>query len=142
MTWWGPLSFSTFYYFPHYLSRTRLRSAEATGKMTDIPYRTLTGLSALSAYSLVTYLPGVLPSAQPGYLGTFAQLWTLGFTLFAFWQIIVYPKLLSPLRHLPGPKGGSWWNGQFFRILAEPTGAPMREWQVFRINAQEIGMLI
>ncbi|KAI9640865.1 hypothetical protein NHQ30_010706 [Ciborinia camelliae] len=42
--------------------------------------------------------------------------------------MFLYPFYFSPLRHLPSPKGGSWWNGQWNRISAEPTGEPMLDW--------------
>jgi hypothetical protein len=103
----------------------------------DSPFRALTGLAALSSYVLVSYLPAVLPFSQPGYLGTFALLWIVGFVPYAFWRVILWPKYFSPLRHLPSPKEGSWWNGQFPKILAEPTGAPMREWHVSNHAAPE-----
>ena len=47
---------------------------------------------------------------------------------FLTWTVIIYPKLFSPLRHLPQPKGGSFINGHFWKIFKEPTGLPHREW--------------
>jgi len=86
--------------------------------------------SAVAAYVLVAHLPNVLLFSRPSYLGTFIQLWILEFAVWAFHAVILYPKFLSPLRSLPAPKGDSWWNGQFGRIKAEASGAPMREWYV------------
>ncbi|KAH7175310.1 cytochrome P450 [Dactylonectria macrodidyma] len=61
-------------------------------------------------------------------LGSFVALWLLGFTLWGVWVVWVYPLLLSPLRHLPEPSGNHWMMGQWFRIIREPSGMPMREW--------------
>ena len=94
----------------------------------DISFKTITGLAALSSYALVTYFPRVLPYSQPSYLGTFASIWGLEFAVGFFWHVILYPKYLSPLRHLPGPKGGSWWCGYFAEITRRPSGDPIKEW--------------
>ena len=64
-------------------------------------------------------------------LSSFAALWLLGFVLWAVWAVWVYPLLLSPLRNLPEPSGNHWMMGQWFRIVREPSGMPMREWFVF-----------
>ncbi|KAF7555624.1 hypothetical protein G7046_g6516 [Stylonectria norvegica] len=58
----------------------------------------------------------------------FVGLWLVGFVLWVFWAIWVYPLLVSPLRHLPQPKDNHWLYGQGRRIVAEPSGIPMREW--------------
>jgi hypothetical protein len=96
--------------------------------MSDIPFKAVTALSAAASYILVGFKPQLLLSSRPSYLGTFVQIWTLSFAAWCFWKIILYPKLFSPLRYLPKPKGGSWWNGHFSQISAQPTGAPMIEW--------------
>jgi hypothetical protein len=116
--------------------KPQARVCKVDDKMTDVPFKALTGLAALSSYVLVGYLPVVLPFSHPSYLGTFAQVWIVSFVVYAFWKVILWPKFVSPLRHLPSPTGGSWWLGQFPRILAEPSGAPMREWQVSKPNAR------
>jgi hypothetical protein len=94
----------------------------------DTPFQAITGLAAASSFGLVAYFPGVLPSSQPGYISTFAQIWSLAFSGSLLWQVILYPKFFSPLRHLPGPAGGSWWNGHFSDIVKRPSGEPMKEW--------------
>ena len=96
--------------------------------MSDIPLKALAALSALTTYVFVGHLPNALPFSKPSYLGTFVGVFSLQFSLWALWRVILYPKFFSPLRHLPTPSGGSWWNGQFARIQAEPTGAPMMDW--------------
>ncbi|KAF2795433.1 cytochrome P450 [Melanomma pulvis-pyrius CBS 109.77] len=44
------------------------------------------------------------------------------------WAIVVYPLLLSPLRHLPQPPDSSILLGHFKRIYKDPTGEPQRDW--------------
>ncbi|KAL8297533.1 hypothetical protein RB597_006565 [Gaeumannomyces tritici] len=61
-------------------------------------------------------------------LTTFSGAWLALFAVWAIWMNQLYPKLFSPLRHLPGPKDNSFWNGQQARIAKEPTGAPMTDW--------------
>ena len=95
-----------------------------------------TGLTVLSSYILVTYFSAVLPFSQPNYLTIFALLWIVGFLIRALGQIFLYPTYFSPLRHLPGPKGGGWWCGHFLEILRRPSGEPMKEWQASKINRQ------
>ncbi|TVY21339.1 Cytochrome P450 monooxygenase FUM15 [Lachnellula arida] len=96
--------------------------------MSNVPVKAITAVSAVATYILVEHQPGLLLFSRPSYLGTFSQLFIVGFMLFAVWRVILWPKFVSPLRHLPGPSGGSWWNGQFPDILARPTGIPMIEW--------------
>ncbi|OCK76578.1 cytochrome P450 [Lepidopterella palustris CBS 459.81] len=48
--------------------------------------------------------------------------------LHAIWSIIIYPKLLSPLRHLPTPPGASLILGHFLTVSKAATGEPQREW--------------
>ncbi|KAI1328366.1 cytochrome P450 [Xylariaceae sp. FL0255] len=62
------------------------------------------------------------------YISTFFSAFVFQSALWSFYAVVLYPYFLSPLRHLPEPKGGSWWNGQFSRISNEPTGIPMRDW--------------
>lgn len=96
--------------------------------MSSIPFKRLLVLPTTLSYALVSYKPDTLLSSQPSYLGTFVQLYLIQFIVFAVWRVILYPHYFSPLRHLPSPKGGSWWNGQWNRISGEPTGQPMLDW--------------
>ncbi|KAG4029847.1 hypothetical protein MFRU_014g01420 [Monilinia fructicola] len=96
--------------------------------MSSIPFKRLLVLPTTLTYALVQHKSDISLSSQPSYLGTFVQLYLLQFVLFAIWRVILYPFYFSPLRHLPSPKGGSWWNGQWKRISGEPTGQPMLDW--------------
>lgn len=94
----------------------------------SLPYKPFTAVSAVGAYTLVSHFPKALLFSGPTYLGTFVQLWILQLVAWAFYKVILYPKFLSSLRHLPAPTGNSWWNGQFAKISKEASGKPMREW--------------
>jgi len=92
------------------------------------PWKAFTASSILGSYVLVGHKPSFLFTNRPTYLGTFILLFFAQFLSWLFYNVILWPKLLSPLRHLPQPSGNSWWNGQFGRIRNEPSGGPMREW--------------
>ncbi|KAI9053519.1 hypothetical protein LZ554_002474 [Drepanopeziza brunnea f. sp. 'monogermtubi'] len=96
--------------------------------MSGLPFRPVTVSSALGSVYLVRCRPDLLLFSRPSYVGTFVQLWVLSFSLWAFYKIVLYPKFFSPLRHFPTPPGGSWWNGHFDQIKANPTGAPQINW--------------
>ena len=66
--------------------------------------------------------------SKSAFLTTFSGAWLLMFAVWCVWMNQLYPKLFSPLRHLPGPKDNSFFNGQQARISKEPTGVPMVEW--------------
>jgi hypothetical protein len=102
--------------------------------MSEILWKAITAISAGASYILVQHQPHLLPFSRPSYLGTFSQLWVLQLLVFGIWRVFIWPYFVSPLRHIPGPKGGSWWNGQFPVILAKPTGIPMIEWYVFKAS--------
>ncbi|KAK8014352.1 cytochrome P450 97B3 [Apiospora arundinis] len=46
-----------------------------------------------------------------------------------FYSVILWPKYLSPLRHLPEPtEGRSWWNGYGKRAFFGSKGEPVAQW--------------
>jgi len=96
--------------------------------MSDFPLKIVTGASALFSYVLVGHFPELLLFSRPSFIGTFIQFWVLSFLGWCFWKIILYPWFFSPLRYLPEPAGGSWWNGHFAQISALPSGGPMVDW--------------
>ena len=96
--------------------------------MSAVPYRALAAIPAVSTYLLVAHKPDLLLSSRPTYLGTYVQLFIIELITWAFWAVLLYPRFFSPLRHLPMPAGGSWWNGQRQTIAENPSGKPMIEW--------------
>ncbi|KAI0206402.1 cytochrome P450 [Astrocystis sublimbata] len=89
------------------------------------PWRGILASSFASSYILVSNQSHWW---KPSYVGTFFCAWIAQTLVWAVWVVILWPKFFSPLRSLPEPAGGSWWNGHFKKILAEPSGVPMREW--------------
>lgn len=49
----------------------------------------------------------------------------------AVWTTFIYPFYISPLRHLPMPKGNHWLWGHGIKLLREPQGNPSKQWYVF-----------
>lgn len=90
-----------------------------------LPWREFTLVSGVAAYFLAWRNE---TGTKGSVVATFSLSWTLLFTGWAIWTVLLYPKLFSPLRDLPEPKNVSWWNGQYPRIAKETSGAPAREW--------------
>lgn len=98
----------------------------------EVPYGVIMGGSAFASFLLVRFTPKVLVFDRPTYLGTFVELILFELLAWAFYKVVLYPKYLSPLRHLPGPKNESWWNGNFGRVLREVNGGPAMDWYAIR----------
>jgi len=47
---------------------------------------------------------------------------------FGIYSVFLWPRLLSPLRKLPGPASLHWLHGVYPRIRKEPTGVPQIDW--------------
>ena len=93
-----------------------------------IPWAGISVVATVAAYALTYYPLAYWPGLY--LVVNFALAWLAQFLVYALGSVFLWPKLLSPLRGLPEPKGGSWWNGQYARIAAEPTGIPMQDWYV------------
>ncbi|KAI3332199.1 cytochrome P450 [Xylariaceae sp. AK1471] len=89
------------------------------------PWRRTVASSLAASYILVSYQSHWW---KLHYTGTFFTAWFFQTLAWAVWVVILWPRFFSPLRSLPEPSGGSWFNGHFKRILAEPSGIPMRDW--------------
>ncbi|KAL7271146.1 hypothetical protein RUND412_006128 [Rhizina undulata] len=63
------------------------------------------------------------------YVLPFFLLASVQYFLYGIYKFFLYPFLLSPIRHLPGPKGGNFFLGHFPELLNKPTGGPQIEWQ-------------
>nr|POF04590.1 cytochrome p450 3a12 [Quercus suber] len=48
--------------------------------------------------------------------------------LYMLYSFIIYPRFVSPLRHLPTPKEGDFILGQTRQIVRESSGNPQRNW--------------
>jgi len=86
-------------------SSNHLVARRPTGKPRSmgVPTKPITAIAAAATYLLVTYQPNYLLSSNPTFAGTFVLLWALQITTWALYKVILYPRYISPLRHLPGP---------------------------------------
>jgi hypothetical protein len=67
----------------------------------NVPIKQLI-LSSVCGSFLMHYLP--VAQENPRYKSVTVALFCLQFLIWAVWRIFIYPKYMSPLRHLPGPK--------------------------------------
>lgn len=66
---------------------------------------------------------------QPLFYVLYVAVWTLHVAANMFYGIIIWPKYLSPLRHLPEPtEGRSWWNGYGKKAFLGAKGEPIAQW--------------
>lgn len=93
-----------------------------------LPWEIITATSAISTLTLAWTHDDWSKSQL---LGRFPVFWIAGLAVWIVWAVWVYPLLVSPLRHLPGPSGNHWLMGQSKKIMAEPSGVPMRQWLVY-----------
>lgn len=63
-----------------------------------------------------------------GFITTGISLYLVHFLIYNIWAILVYPRLFSPLRHVPEAPDGNFFIGQTRKILKASSGQPMREW--------------
>ncbi|KAL8913726.1 MAG: hypothetical protein Q9172_007223 [Xanthocarpia lactea] len=83
-------------------------------------------ISIVGAFSAVRIVPHW--SINQSVAATFLSLLSFQFTILFVWNVILYPKYFSPLRHLPEPSGNALFIGQFTAIRTEPTGQPQQRW--------------
>lgn len=57
-----------------------------------------------------------------------AILYAICILWWAIWTTFIYPFFISPLKHLPMPKGNHWLWGHGMKLLREPQGNPSKEW--------------
>ena len=82
--------------------------------------------SVITSVLILTLAPEL--SIRHSYLLTAATTFMVQCFLYLFYSIVLFPRFFSPLRHLPGPTGGSFFNGQWTTITSQPTGIPLRQW--------------
>ncbi|KAL9098999.1 MAG: hypothetical protein Q9163_005435 [Psora crenata] len=92
----------------------------------DFPWTPMALASAGGSIVLVQFTPTY--SKHESHIQTFSLLFVFCVICIALYRVILYPYLFSPLRHLPSPPGGSFWNGHFKRISNEPSGVPQQDW--------------
>ena len=72
----------------------------------DLPWWPIALSSVAASFLIVHSAPQDSIFASSSYLKTFALFETIQILLGLLWQAILYPKLFSPIRHLPQPKVG------------------------------------
>lgn len=84
-------------------------------------------LSALEAVALNALAPHLRPTGGVGrMLGRF---FLVNIVLYGLFATLIRPYFLSPLRHIPGPKGGSLLFGHTIQVRrSKPPGDLMRQW--------------
>ncbi|KAF2452826.1 cytochrome P450 monooxygenase [Lineolata rhizophorae] len=82
--------------------------------------------SALGSILAKKFTPEYAPCDS--YLWTAALIYVVGGTLLILYVNIIYPNLLSPLRHLPRPRGANPFFGFFITIFNNPAGEPQKRW--------------
>ncbi|KAK1249104.1 hypothetical protein MKX07_002620 [Trichoderma sp. CBMAI-0711] len=65
---------------------------------------------------------------RASFLQAAAVLLVTQMVVYGIYDVFLYPKWFSPLRHLPTAPGSHWLMGHGLKILADKPGAPMREW--------------
>ncbi|KAL9585650.1 MAG: hypothetical protein Q9212_001387 [Teloschistes hypoglaucus] len=92
----------------------------------DIPWTAISLSSFLISTVSIRVVPQYVPTTS--YLGTFLLLFSLQLAVAQAYRMILWPFFLTPLRHLPTPKGATWYNGHAAPIIREPSAAPMARW--------------
>lgn len=70
----------------------------------DLPWPQILLGSIVGTLGLVQFAPNY--SILNSYLGTFSVLFVILFIAGILWRVILWPKLFSPIRHLPSPPVG------------------------------------
>ncbi|CAD0027174.1 unnamed protein product [Aureobasidium pullulans] len=118
------LGHHTYLYTLGHFSNRQLQDLEHTILWGNMPPKLpILISSAVASILLAHFAPGYGSRTQTFFLVAFTE-----FIAWATWRVVIYPNFLSPLKGLPEPSGGSWWNGHASTIMAQPSGHPMREW--------------
>ncbi|KAI7315510.1 cytochrome P450 [Hortaea werneckii] len=83
--------------------------------------------SALEAVALNAFAPHLRPAGGVGRL--LERFFVANIILFFLYSILIRPYFVSPLRHIPGPKGGSLIFGHALQARrSKPPGDQFRRW--------------
>ncbi|KAB8337073.1 hypothetical protein FH972_021377 [Carpinus fangiana] len=83
-------------------------------------------VSAVEGYGVIHFAPQLRPAGGLGRLGF--RLFLINVALLATYRWLIYPFFLSPLRKLPGPKGGNLFLGHGMLQFSKPPGDHLRKW--------------
>ncbi|ODA81815.1 hypothetical protein RJ55_00320 [Drechmeria coniospora] len=90
-----------------------------------LPWRAMT-VAAVVGSALLVLAHGIRSRRYA--VQAFATLWLAQFVAWLAWSTLVYPSFLSPLRHLPQPKGAHWLFGHGKYLLSQAPGGALRDW--------------
>ncbi|KAI2478388.1 Cytochrome P450 [Pyrenophora tritici-repentis] len=82
----------------------------------------------LLAASALSFLRARGAVQGDGYISSTAAIFTILLLVKWFYEILIYPHFLSPLRKLPQPENTNPILGNFLQIFNLATGEPHREW--------------
>lgn len=68
------------------------------------------------------------PTSIVGFVFEALGLFFVELLLYLAWTILIYPQYFSPLRAIPEAPNGRFFTGHTRKIMADPSGQPMREW--------------
>jgi len=89
-------------------------------------------LSVLEGYLVLQFAPHLRPTGGLGRLGL--RLFLINVVLYGFYKAVIYPLFLSPLRHLPAPRGANFITGHAVQSRfgnpagGSPRGDDARRW--------------
>jgi cytochrome P450 len=89
-------------------------------------YRVWAGTSIVGSFILNKFAPQY--SVLHSYLMTAASIFSAICLVYYVYAVVIWPRFFSPMRHLPMPSGGSFFNGQFAAITKDASGIPLRRW--------------
>ncbi|KAK8112458.1 cytochrome P450 3A5 [Apiospora sp. TS-2023a] len=80
-------------------------------------------LSLLLSFALAKIRPWQLDPdmVEDNSLSTFVLFFLTQYTTLKLYQIFIYPRFVSPLRHIPGPTNGHFMFGQAINLFNAPT---------------------
>jgi cytochrome P450 len=89
-------------------------------------YRVWAGTSIAGSVLLLKLAPQY--SVRHSYPWTAAAIFFSICLVYYIYAVVIWPRVFSPLRHLPQPTGNSFFNGQWSTITKDPSGIPLRRW--------------
>lgn len=83
-------------------------------------------VAVVEGYAIIHFAPQLRPTGGLGRLGF--RLFLVNSGLLVIWRWFIYPFFFSPLRNLPGPKGGNLFIGYGMTTFEKPPGETLRKW--------------
>jgi len=98
-----------------------------TSMASNIPFLpALTLASAAESFIITLAIPQYLP--RNPFVWIFVRTIAVNLAIYAVYRLFIYPFFISPLRHLPQPKGGLPLLGNGLVLFAKPPGQDFLKW--------------